>query len=88
MNHDLIPPFILQEADIEVNNRPKLHHPKRTPSITDHTFGNAKHGLLILFKLSGIFSMFDSKKKTDDDFIAGALIAITPEGEDWKPNSS
>ena len=73
---------------MEVNDRPKIHHPKGTLSIIDHTFGNTKHGLLIAFKLSGIFSMFDSRKPTDDDFIDGTPIAVTPKGEDWNLNSS
>ena len=82
INHNLIPPFILRAGGIEVTNRPKIHHSKGKPSITNHTFGNAKHGLLISFKFSGIFSMFDSRKPIDDDFIDGTRIAITPEGED------
>ena len=88
MNHNLIPPFILQEVGMEVNDRHKIHYPKVTPSITNHMFSNAKHGLLIPFKLSRIFSMFDSRKPTDDDFIDGTPIAITPKGKDWDPNSS
>ena len=72
---------------MEVNDRPKIHHPKGTPSITDHTFDNSHHGFLILFKLSGIFSMFNSRKSTDNDFIDGTPIEITPEGDDWNPNS-
>ena len=88
MNHNLVPPFILQEDGLEVNDRPKIHYPKGIPRITNHTFGNAKHRLLIPFKFSGIFSMFDSRKPTDDDFIDGTPIATTPEGDDWNPNSS
>ena len=67
---------------MEVNDRPKIHHPKGTPSATDHTFGSTKHGFLVLFKLSRIFSVFDSRKLIDNDFIGGTPIVITPEGED------
>ena len=88
MNHNLVPPFILQEGGMEVYNRPKIHHPKGTPSIINHTFDNAKHRLRIPFKLSWIFSMFNSRKPTDYDFINGTPIVITPEGDDWSPNSS
>ena len=73
---------------MQVNDRPKVHNPTGTPTVTDHTFGNEKEGLRVLFKLSGIFSMFDSRKPTDDDFINGVPIPITPEGDDWNPNSS
>ena len=82
MNHNLIPPFILQEGGMEVNDRPNIHYPRGTPSITNHTFSNAKNRLLIPFKLSGIFFMFDSRKPIDNEFIDGTPIAITPEGND------
>ena len=88
MNYNLIPPFILQEGGIEVNDRPKIHHPRGTPSLIDHTFGSAKHRLLIPFKLLGIFSLLDSWKPTNDDFINGTPVAITPEGEEWNTGSS
>ena len=32
--------------------------------------------------------MFDSVKLTNDDFIDGTPVAITPEGEEWDPHSS
>ena len=32
--------------------------------------------------------MFDSRKPTDDDFIDGTPISITPEWGNWNPNSS
>ena len=73
---------------MQVNDRPKIHHPIGTPTLTDHTFGNEKEGLRVSFKLSGIFSIFDSRKPTDDDFINGVPIPITPEGDGWNPNSS
>ena len=60
MDHNIIPPFVLRKGWTEGNIRPKIHHPMGTPSINDHTFGNEKEGLHVLFKLTGIFSMFDS----------------------------
>ena len=32
--------------------------------------------------------MFDSRKSTEDDFIDDTPIPITPDGENWNPNSS
>ena len=88
MDHNLIPPFILREGGMQVNDRPKIHHPTGTPTVTDHTFGNEKEGLRVSLKLSGIFYMFESRQPTDDDFINGVPIPFTPEGDDWNPNSS
>ena len=88
MDHNLILPFILCDGGMQVNDRPKIHHPTGTPSITDHTFGSEKENFWVSFKLSGIFLMFDSQQPTDDDFINGVPIATTPEGDNWNPNSS
>ena len=82
MNHNLVPPFILRKGGMEVNDRPKIHHPKGTPSIANDMFNNAKYRILIPFKFSGIFSVFDSRKLTNDDFIEGTPIVITPEEGD------
>ena len=45
MNHNIIPPFILHEGGMEVNDRPKIHHPTGTPSLMDHMFGKIKDDL-------------------------------------------
>ena len=71
MDHNFISPFIICESGIEVNDRPTIHHPTGTPSVTDYPFGSVKHGLLILFKLSEILSIFDSRKPTNNNIIYG-----------------
>ena len=88
MNHNLISPFILCEGSMEVKNRPKIHHPTGTPSVTDPIFRDDKTGLLVSFKLLGIFSrpMFDSRRSTDDDYIRGTAIPIIPKGDHRDPN--
>ena len=57
MDYNLIPPFILRESSMEVYDKPKIHHPMGTPSVTDRTFGNEKEEFRVSFKLSGIFSI-------------------------------
>lgn len=73
---------------MEVNNRPKIQHPKGTLSLNNHTFGSREASLLVSFKLSGIFSIFDSRQSTDNYFIGSTPIPITPKENDWDPNSS
>eukprot|EP00957_Ditylum_brightwellii_P015461 1163567-Ditylum_brightwellii.AAC.1 len=34
MDHNLIPPFVLREAEIKVNYTPKIH--KKHPTVDDH----------------------------------------------------
>ena len=60
MNHNLIPPFMLRAAGVEVNDRPKIQ--TNDPSVEDHSlyFEDAK--LRIPLCLNGIFSYFPTTK--------------------------
>ena len=79
-------PFFLEEGDIEVNDWPKIQYSKDASSVTDQTFGSAKLGHFVLFKLSEIFSIFDPRKQNDHDCIGSTPIPITQKGDDWNPN--
>ena len=66
MSHNLIPPFIMREAGLVVNNTCKIH----TPSVEEntHTIHNPKTGLVINLQLDGIFSVFNTRIPNDLDF--------------------
>ena len=36
MDHNLVPPFILREAGLILNDKPKIHY--EDPSVEDHSF--------------------------------------------------
>lgn len=84
MEHNLIPPFILREAGLEVNETPKIH--VKDPAIEDHSIGFPGHDFRIPLSLWGIFSYFPTTAPTlqqieecDDVYL------LTPNGR-WDPN--
>ena len=88
MNHNLIPPFIMREAGVEVNDAAKVH--SSSPQLEDHSlyFGDGK--LRIHLKLKGIFSYFDSRCPTADELEEALensddILYITPNIDDWDP---
>ena len=85
MTHNLIPPFILREAGIMVNDTAKIH--VIDPTIEDHSVFFPKVNLRISLALEGIFSYFPTRKPTTDDLLNGVRVTITPEGPTWNPHS-
>ena len=88
MDHNLIPPFILREAGLEVNDRAKIHSYPTTKD--DHSNIDPKSDMHIRLQLDGIFSKFDTRAPTNSDLFDKdvTIVVITPEGPMWDPNSS
>ena len=65
MLHNLIPPFIMCQAGLIVNDVCKIH----SKSINEytHTTQDPKTGLVIQLYLEGIFSVFDTRMPNDSD---------------------
>jgi hypothetical protein len=87
MENDLVPPFLLREAGIEVNETAKIH--MKSASVTDHSIYFPSSELRIPLSLHGMFSYFPSYKPTmkdleeiDEDHI----LLATPDGS-WNPHS-
>ena len=59
LKHNLIPPFVMRKAGLEVNERAKIH--SYPPCKEDHSILNPKSDFHIHLKLDGIFSYFDSR---------------------------
>jgi hypothetical protein len=85
MDNNLIPPFILREAGLIVNDKPKIHC--GNPTVNDHTIQDPETGLFIKLNLDGIFSFFTSRRPTHDDLLNAKAVVITPEGTSWNPHS-
>ena len=62
MKHNLIPPFILREKNIVVNEVPKIQIPD--PYETTHSIWFPDSGFCIALSLRGIFSYFLTSKPT------------------------
>ena len=77
MDHNLVPPFIMREKGIQVNDVPKIH--LDDPSIDDHSIYLRQHDVRIPLKLRGIFSYFNTSKPSD------ALLEGTEDMYDMTP---
>ena len=88
MNHNLISPFILREAGLQVDEIPKLHGTE--PTQEHHSIYDAETKLCIHFKLKGIFYYFLCKKLTHDKteiWEEHNVVFLTPDAESCNPNN-
>ena len=77
---NLIPPFILREAGLIVNEKVKIHCEPGTPTEKDHTIQGKETGLFITMNLHSIFSYFPTRKSDEEDIEDGVVVVMTPEG--------
>jgi len=68
LRNKLIPPFIMREGGVVVNDIPKIH--VKDPTVEDHsiTFPD-EPDLLIPLQLSGIFSYFYTRRPKEKDYL-------------------
>jgi hypothetical protein len=85
MDKNLVPPFILREGGLIVNDKPKIQCDN--PTVNDHTIQDPNTGLFIELNLDGVFSYFNTRRPTHDDLINAEAVVITPEGTSWNPHS-
>ena len=85
MVNNLLPPFVMREAGIEINDTPKIH--TDVPGVDDHSIYFTKTGFRIPLALWGVFSYFPTTKPTvqtldeSDD-----IYLLTPDS--WNPHST
>jgi len=86
MDHNLIPPFLLREAGLFVNDTPKIH--VLDPDISDHSIYFENANLRIPLALWGIFSYFPTRRPNVKDLQSdyNEVLLLTPDGP-WNPNS-
>ena len=85
MENNLIPPFILREAGLIVNDTPKIH--LNDPDIHDHSIEFPNSDLRIPLNLIGIFSFFHTRTPTDDEVRYVDPVFLTPDSDTWDPYS-
>ena len=84
MENNLIPPFLLREAGIIVNDKAKIHVADTT--VDNHAIVFPTTGFRIRLMLWGVFSYFSSWMPTEDDMRAGHdVYVLTPER--WNPHT-
>ena len=85
MPNNLIPPFILREAGIQVKDIAKIH--TNDPDASDHAITFPDDDLRIPLKLHGVFSYFNSRTPTFDEMKSLDPILLSPDGDNWNPYS-
>ena len=78
---NLLPPLIMREAGILVDECPKFQSPN--PSIKNHSMFMTEADLRIHFDLNGIFSSFETRKPTEVELEICDKIFITPDSASW-----
>ena len=85
MEHNLIPPFLMREAGIEVNDTPKIH--SENPQVEDHSVYFPLQEVRITLDLIGIFSYFATSKPSENDLDeCERVMTLTPDGN-WDPHT-
>ena len=85
MDHNLVPPFILREAGVIINDVPKIH--VQDPTENDHAIVFPDESLRIPLQLNGIFSYFHTRMPTSQEIDECTKIIITPDSTDWDPHN-
>jgi len=84
MEHNLVPPFMLREAGITVNETPKIQ--VTDPTESDHAIEFPETGFRIPLSLWGIFSYFTTSKPTHEALVEPMdVYLLTPTR--WNPHS-
>ena len=86
MEHNLVPPFIMREANIVVNDTPKIQ--VATPTENDHSIYFPDARVRIPLSLWGVFSYFPTRRPTIEELRDSEdILLLTPEGRSWDPHS-
>ena len=83
LEHNLIPPFILREAGLVVNETAKIH--TNDPTKHDHAIISATNDLVIPLQLNGIFSFFHTRSPIESELSNCDPILFTPDSYEWDP---
>ena len=89
MQHNLIPPFIMREAGLVVNDVPRIHCGEDVTR-ESHSIIDEESGFRIPLRLRGIFSCFDTRKVTPDEIDncnSMDAIYLSPDSPTWEPHS-
>ena len=88
MQYNLIPPFIMREAGLVVNDVPRIHC-EEDVTRESHSIIDEESGLIIPLCLRGIFSCFETRRITPDevdDCNNMNVIYLSPDSPIWDPH--
>jgi hypothetical protein len=88
MDHNLLPPFLIREASLFLDETPKFQ--STNLSRDNHTIFDDETGLRIHLQLNGTFSYFQTRSLTEgkenrwEEF---PVVFLTPDCDQWDPQS-
>ena len=82
---NLLPPFILREGGVQVDECPKFQSVEL--SVENHSMYCRDADLRIHFELNNTFSSFCTRKPTEEEFASCDKVFITPDSVSWDPYS-
>jgi hypothetical protein len=89
MDHNLIPPFLIRLAGLQVDRTPK--HQLALPTIDNHAIYDLESGMRTHLKLNGIFSYFTTQTLTLDEIENWEnflIVFLTLDGDGWNLHTS
>ena len=87
MDHNLVPPFIMREAGLEVDEQTKIHTPQ--PSKENNSVYCKDINLRIPLKIEGIFLVFETRRLNATEIAEAGeygIVFISPDAYYWNPN--
>jgi hypothetical protein len=86
MEHNLVPPFLLREAGLKVNDIPKIH--VKDPDVSHHSIYFDDADLRIPLGLWGVFSYFSSRRPTTKELQSddNEVLLLAPNWP-WDPHA-
>lgn len=85
MKVNLIPPFMMRLAGLEVNECPKFL--SKNPTINDHSIYCPQKKIRIPFQLNGIISIIPTRKPTQHELDTLDQLELTPMTDNWDPHN-
>ena len=89
MSHNLLPPFLIREASLFLDETPKFQ--STDLSLDNHTIYDEETGMKIHLQLNGTFSYFPTRpltleeQETWDEF---PVVYLTPDSDCWDPQAT
>ena len=82
---NLLPPFVVREAGLHIDDCPKSQSPD--PTVDVHCIYSREADLRIHFGLHNTFSYFETRKPTEKELATCDKIFLTPDSPWWNPHS-
>ena len=91
MDHNLLPPFLVREASLFLDETPKFQSTDLSRNNHNHTIYDDETGMRIHLQLNGTFSYFPTRALTVDDqerWDEYPVVYLTPDSDQWDPEAT